>query len=62
VWTLVNVRRVHVETRSDHEIRDGDKFVNRELRKLGWKVVRVWGHELREPMKVAVKVRRVYET
>jgi DNA mismatch endonuclease (patch repair protein) len=39
-----------------------DKFVNRELRKLGWKVVRVWEHELKEPKKVAAKIRKVYET
>ena len=36
--------------------------VNRELRRLGWKVVRVWECELREPRKVAVKVRGVWET
>ena len=41
--------------------KDRDKFVNRELRKLGWSVVRVWECELREPRKVAVKVRRVWE-
>ena len=23
-----------------------DRFVNRELRKAGWKVVRIWEHEL----------------
>ncbi len=23
-----------------------DRFVNRELRKQGWKVVRIWEHEL----------------
>jgi len=42
--------------------KDRDKFVNRELRKLGWKVLRVWEHELKEPGKVAVRVRRYYET
>jgi len=41
--------------------KDRDEFVNRESRKLGWKVVRVWEHELKEPRKVAAKVRRVYE-
>ena len=41
---------------------DRDKFVNRELRKLGWSVVRVWEHELKEPRKVAVKVKRCYST
>jgi DNA mismatch endonuclease (patch repair protein) len=36
--------------------KDRDKFVNRALRKLGWRVVRVWEHELREPEKVAAKL------
>ena len=39
--------------------KDRDKFVTRELRKLGWKVVRVWEHELKFPEKVAAKLRRV---
>ena len=26
-----------------------DRFVTRELKKLGWKVVRVWEHELKSP-------------
>jgi DNA mismatch endonuclease (patch repair protein) len=42
--------------------KDRDKFVNRELRKLGWRVLRVWECELKEPRQVAVKVRRYYET
>lgn len=41
--------------------KDRDIFVNRELRKQGWTVVRVWEHELREPGKVAARVRRVWE-
>jgi very-short-patch-repair endonuclease len=32
------------------------------LRKLGWSVVRVWEHELKEPKKVVVKIRKYYET
>jgi len=39
-----------------------DRLVNRELRKLGWKVVRVWEHELKYPEKVAVKIRKYLET
>lgn len=39
-----------------------DKFVNRELRKLGWRVVRVWEHELKVPAKVAVKLVRAINT
>jgi DNA mismatch endonuclease (patch repair protein) len=36
--------------------KDRDKLVNRELRKLGWRVVRVWEHELKVPEKVAAKL------
>jgi G:T-mismatch repair DNA endonuclease (very short patch repair protein) len=39
--------------------RDSDKFVNRGLRKLGWRVVRVWEHELKEPKKVVAKIVRM---
>ena len=35
-----------------------DRFVNRELRKMGWVVVRVWEHELKSPEKVVAKLRR----
>jgi G:T-mismatch repair DNA endonuclease (very short patch repair protein) len=31
-------------------------LVNRELRKMGWVVVRVWEHELKDPYKVAGKI------
>ncbi len=33
-----------------------DKFVNRELRKMGWVVVRVWEHELKNSERVAAKL------
>jgi G:T-mismatch repair DNA endonuclease (very short patch repair protein) len=39
-------------------IKDRDKFVNRELRKLGWGVVRAWEHELKEPSKVAERLKK----
>ena len=42
------------------ENKDRDKLVNRELRKLGWKVVRVWEHELKEPLNVVAKLRKHY--
>lgn len=35
-----------------------DRFVTRELRKMGWKVVRVWEHELKNPEKVVAKLTR----
>ena len=36
-----------------------DRLVNRELRKLGWTVIRVWEHELKFPEKVAAKLKKV---
>jgi len=33
-----------------------DKLVNRELRKMGWVVVRVWEHELKNSERVAAKL------
>jgi DNA mismatch endonuclease, patch repair protein len=35
-----------------------DKLVNRELRKMGWVVVRVWEHELKKSERVAAKLVR----
>jgi len=40
--------------------KDRDKFVMRELRKMGWKVVRVWEHELKSPVKVIWKIQNVF--
>jgi len=37
-----------------------DKYVSRELGKLGWKVVRVWEHELKNPSRVAAKLLRYF--
>jgi DNA mismatch endonuclease, patch repair protein len=36
--------------------KDRDKYVSRELSKAGWKVVRVWEHELKYPVKVVGKL------
>lgn len=38
-----------------------DKFVNRELRKAGWKVLRIWEHELKFPEKVAAKLMKQFD-
>ena len=38
--------------------KDRDKLVTRELRKMGWKVIRVWEHELKNPSSVAAKLFR----
>jgi DNA mismatch endonuclease, patch repair protein len=41
--------------------KDRDKFVARELRKLGWKVIRVWEHELKYPNRVVEKLKKYYD-
>jgi len=33
-----------------------DRFVTRELKTLGWKVLRIWEHSLRRPNRVAARV------
>ena len=35
--------------------RNRDRLVNRTLRRLGWRVVRIWEHELRHPESCAAK-------
>jgi DNA mismatch endonuclease, patch repair protein len=39
--------------------RNRDALVGRELRSLGWRVLRIWQHELREPVGVARKLGRL---
>ncbi len=39
--------------------RERDQKVNRELKKVGWRIVRVWQHELKDPNKVAQKLVRI---
>ncbi len=41
--------------------KDRDIVVNRELHKLGWKVVRVWEHELKFPTKVVLKLKKALQ-
>jgi DNA mismatch endonuclease, patch repair protein len=36
--------------------KDRDKLVTRTLRKSGWKVIRIWEHELKDHRKVAKKL------
>lgn len=36
--------------------KERDKFVTRELKKSGWKVIRVWEHELAKPENVAKRI------
>lgn len=35
-----------------------DRFVNRTLRKEGWRVVRIWEHELKNPSRVSARIRK----
>jgi DNA mismatch endonuclease, patch repair protein len=42
--------------------RKRDRYVNRELRGLGWHVVRVWQHQLAKPTSVAGRVMRALES
>ena len=35
-----------------------DRLVARTLRQAGWRVVRVWEHELRNPRRVVARIRR----
>ena len=41
--------------------RKRDRLVNRELRGLGWHVVRVWQHQLGKSARVAGRVKRALE-
>jgi len=36
-----------------------DRLVNRQLRNRGWRIVRLWQHDLKEPGRVVRKLRRV---
>lgn len=38
--------------------KERDRRQTRELRKTGWRVLRVWEHELRRPTSVVIKMRR----
>ena len=38
--------------------RKRDRFVTRELRKLGWQVVRIWQHQLKKPTRTLAKLER----
>jgi DNA mismatch endonuclease, patch repair protein len=38
-----------------------DRLVSKTLRKLGWKVVRIWEHELKDPPKVVAKVIKQFD-
>jgi DNA mismatch endonuclease (patch repair protein) len=42
--------------------RKRDRRVTRELRKSGWRVIRVWEHSLNDTSKVVARIRRALET
>jgi DNA mismatch endonuclease, patch repair protein len=39
-----------------------DKRVTRQLRRMGWRVVRVWEHELKVPARVGARVKKALST
>jgi DNA mismatch endonuclease (patch repair protein) len=39
--------------------RQRDRFVSRELRKRGWRVFRIWAHQLRNDLTVIRRLRRI---
>lgn len=41
--------------------KERDKFVSHELKRAGWKVIRIWEHELNFPEKVVAKLRKQFE-
>lgn len=45
-------------TRKLHRNKERDRLVRQTLRNSGWRVLRIWQHELREPEKVARRVSR----
>lgn len=42
--------------------RERDRLVNRTLRKHGWRVVRLWEHELRHPERCVTKIQKQMRT
>ena len=42
--------------------KERDRRQTRELRKSGWRVLRLWEHELKEPERVIGKIRRALES
>ncbi len=38
-----------------------DRLVTRTLRRNGWRVVRIWEHELRKPVRVLTRIRRALD-
>jgi DNA mismatch endonuclease, patch repair protein len=49
-------------TRKLRRNRERDRLVRRQLQKLGWRVLRIWQHELRDPQRVLLRIRRVLPT
>lgn len=40
--------------------KERDKFVSRELKQSGWKVVRIWEHELKYPERIVEKLKKQF--
>jgi DNA mismatch endonuclease, patch repair protein len=41
--------------------RKRDRYVGRELRRIGWKVIRIWQHQLRYPARIARRIMHALE-
>jgi len=39
-----------------------DRFVNRELRKAGWRVIRIWEHSLQNPVGVIARIAKALKS
>lgn len=52
----VNNRAFWMKKLTGNQIRD--RLVTRTLRKGGWRVVRVWEHDLRKPARVLARIRK----
>jgi DNA mismatch endonuclease (patch repair protein) len=57
LWTAVSGTVARVVTAKVARNKRRDKTVNRVLRKKGWRVLRIWEHELKDTRKLAARLR-----
>lgn len=55
-----NNRAFWIKKLTDNKTRD--RLVTRTLRKDGWRVIRVWEHDLRNPVRVLARIREALAT
>lgn len=53
----VNNRAFWEKKLSGNQVRD--RIVTRMLRKKGWRVMRIWEHDLRHPVRILARIRRI---